>query len=256
MRTTLRRGISRMLHLDDQQRIDGYRALLLQDDVPSAAELSPLESRLARMLITNVADQVLAKERNPAVRSRSLWAHPQARAELATSPRCGATEGGPPASPSQGPSGRCRSTADTRGSRFWRRWARAMASRPHPGAKASTTPKGAGADLLASLSTKPAVSSRQPPDTATTRSRANASTGRASQGHEKRVRLAGDIKTTCRWDARFCCLHALGSTTAPSGSLARPTYVSHEGERPMAVTWQLQTPLPGDLFAAFAAAVA
>lgn len=33
-------------------------------------------------------------------------------------------------------------------------------------------------------------------------------------------------------------------------------YVSHEGELPMAVTWRLDVPLPGDLFEAFAAAVA
>jgi hypothetical protein len=33
-------------------------------------------------------------------------------------------------------------------------------------------------------------------------------------------------------------------------------YVTHDGERPMAVTWRLETPLPGDLFEAFAAAVA
>lgn len=33
-------------------------------------------------------------------------------------------------------------------------------------------------------------------------------------------------------------------------------YVSHEGELPMAVTWRLHRPLPGDLFATFAAAVA
>jgi hypothetical protein len=32
-------------------------------------------------------------------------------------------------------------------------------------------------------------------------------------------------------------------------------YVSHRGERPIAVTWKLRTPLPGDLFAQFAAAV-
>jgi hypothetical protein len=37
--------------------------------------------------------------------------------------------------------------------------------------------------------------------------------------------------------------------------LGPATYVRHEGERPMAVTWKLHTPLPGDLFAAFAAAV-
>jgi hypothetical protein len=33
-------------------------------------------------------------------------------------------------------------------------------------------------------------------------------------------------------------------------------YVSHEGELPMAITWRLDFPLPGDLFACFAAAVA
>ncbi len=34
------------------------------------------------------------------------------------------------------------------------------------------------------------------------------------------------------------------------------TYVRHVGERPMAITWTLYHPLPGDLFASFAAAVA
>jgi hypothetical protein len=38
--------------------------------------------------------------------------------------------------------------------------------------------------------------------------------------------------------------------------LGPATYVQHEGERPMAVTWRLHVPLSGDLFAAFAAAVA
>lgn len=33
-------------------------------------------------------------------------------------------------------------------------------------------------------------------------------------------------------------------------------YLGHEGEQPMAITWQLHHPLPGDLFARFAAAVA
>lgn len=34
------------------------------------------------------------------------------------------------------------------------------------------------------------------------------------------------------------------------------TYVRHQSERPMQITWRLQHALPGDLFAAFAAAVA
>jgi hypothetical protein len=38
--------------------------------------------------------------------------------------------------------------------------------------------------------------------------------------------------------------------------LGSATYVSHQGERPMAITWKLAEPLSGDLFATFAAAVA
>jgi hypothetical protein len=38
--------------------------------------------------------------------------------------------------------------------------------------------------------------------------------------------------------------------------IGRATYLHHEGERPMAVTWKLTVPLPGDLYAQFAAAVA
>jgi hypothetical protein len=38
--------------------------------------------------------------------------------------------------------------------------------------------------------------------------------------------------------------------------LGPAAYVKHVGERPMAITWRLRHPLPGDLFAQFAAAVA
>lgn len=38
--------------------------------------------------------------------------------------------------------------------------------------------------------------------------------------------------------------------------LGPATYMSHKGEKPMAITWKLEYPLPGDLFAKFAAAVA
>jgi hypothetical protein len=38
--------------------------------------------------------------------------------------------------------------------------------------------------------------------------------------------------------------------------LGPASYVRHESELPMSVTWRLAHPLPGDLFASFAAAVA
>ncbi|MGV8979041.1 MAG: DUF3427 domain-containing protein, partial [Cellulomonas sp.] len=38
--------------------------------------------------------------------------------------------------------------------------------------------------------------------------------------------------------------------------LGPATYRGHVGEQPMAITWELHTPLPGDLYQAFGAAVA
>ncbi len=38
--------------------------------------------------------------------------------------------------------------------------------------------------------------------------------------------------------------------------LGPATYRGHVGEKPMAITWELHTPLPGDLYQSFAAAVA
>jgi hypothetical protein len=38
--------------------------------------------------------------------------------------------------------------------------------------------------------------------------------------------------------------------------LGPATYVRHERERPIAITWRLHMPLPSDLYTAFAAAVA
>ena len=73
--------------------------------------------------------------------------------------------------------------------------------------------------------------------------RQDSPTGQRYQDHEHRgssVLLFAREQPT---DRAFWCL-------GPA------TYVRHEGETPMAVTWQLQFPLPGDLFARFAVAVA
>ena len=48
---------------------------------------------------------------------------------------------------------------------------------------------------------------------------------------------------------------AFGNTAA-FFCLGLADYGSHEGERPIAITWRLRTPIPGDLFGVFRAAVA
>ena len=73
--------------------------------------------------------------------------------------------------------------------------------------------------------------------------RADSETGRRYQQHEalgSSVMLFGRLRSD---DRAFWFL-------GPA------TYVKHESELPMAVTWRLDHPLPGDLFAQFAAAVA
>ena len=79
---TLRRGIGRMLHVDDRQRVDGYRSLLESTRPPQLDGLSGLEVRLVRMLVANVADQVVSRDTPLQSAVDLLWSHPQVIVEL------------------------------------------------------------------------------------------------------------------------------------------------------------------------------
>jgi hypothetical protein len=73
--------------------------------------------------------------------------------------------------------------------------------------------------------------------------RANSETGRRYQRHES---LGSTILLFARLRTDDRAFWFLGPAK----------YVRHESETPMAITWRLAFPLPGDLFATFAAAVA
>jgi hypothetical protein len=73
--------------------------------------------------------------------------------------------------------------------------------------------------------------------------RADSETGKRYQNHAS---LGSDVMLFAR----------LRTSDRAFWFLGPAEYVSHRGERPMAVTWRLKHPLPGDLFASFAAAVA
>ena len=72
---------------------------------------------------------------------------------------------------------------------------------------------------------------------------ADSETGLRYQEHESH---GSHILLFARLNAGERAFHFLGPAS----------YVRHESERPMAITWKLQHPLPGDLYQAFAAAVA
>jgi hypothetical protein len=73
--------------------------------------------------------------------------------------------------------------------------------------------------------------------------RADSETGRRYKEHE---RIGSSIMLFARLRSDDRAFYFLGPGT----------YVKHESEMPMAVTWRLAHPLSGDLFASFAAAVA
>ena len=126
----LRRGVARMLHVDDDQRTGTYRSWLGDDRPPDVESMGVLEQRLARMLAASLAGQALPAELSLTFLSKS--------------------------------------TPDTRASRFWPRSARGRTPEHHSGAKASTTLKPSVPTCWHSPSTRRAATSRPRPDTATT----------------------------------------------------------------------------------------
>jgi superfamily II DNA or RNA helicase/HKD family nuclease len=251
----LRRGIGRMQHVDDRQRLDGYRALLAQDGRPDVTSLAILEARLLRMLTANLADQVVGKAHPMQDAVDLVWAHRQVILEVQE--LLDALRDAPnhlqgtaiPGIPLQVHSQYTRieilaavGEGNYAKTPQWR--------------EGVYDAKSVGADLLAFTLDKtsgdfsPTTRYR---DYAISRdlihwesqslTSANSPTGRRYQQH---VAMDRSILLFARTRADERAFWFLGPAT----------YVSHEGERPMAVTWRLHVPLSGDLFAAFAAAVA
>ncbi len=255
--TPLRRAIGRLLHVDDRRRTAGWARLLAAVDPPSAGTLAEQERRLLHMLVASVADQVLPRTASLQDGVDLLWAHPQVRRELgellgvledridhlqvplATHPDC----------PLQ---------LHARYTRLEILAAFGLSA----GAKIPSWQSGvynaeaAGADLLAFTLDKssggfsPTTRYR---DYAISRTlihwesqsatRAGSATGQRYIHHE---RMGRHILLFARLRADDRAFWFLGPAR----------YRHHEGERPMAITWELDHPLPADLYQAFAAAVA
>jgi superfamily II DNA or RNA helicase/HKD family nuclease len=251
----LRRGIGRMLHIDDHQRIDSYTRLVCRGSAPRLADLTDAERRLVRMLTASLADSVLGKTTSGQDAVDIVWSHPQVLTELAELfgvLRAQVDHLHHPALPDL--------PLQVHG-RYTRIEILAAAGE----GKAAKTPqwregvydaKGLRADLLAFTLDK--TSGEFSPTTryrdyaispelvhweSQSGTRADSPTGHRYRTH---AAMGRSILLFARARAEDRAFWFLGPAT----------YVSHENERPMAVTWRLHTPLPGDLFAAFAAAVA
>ena len=251
-----RRACGRLLHVDDHERIDTYRRLLASASPPTVTDLGERERRLLRMLVASVADSALAKGTDLEAASALVWSHPEVVTEL-------------------------RELLDVLAGRIDHVHA-PLTSRPDVplqvharysrieilaafgvGEDAKVAPwqtgvywaKTARADLLAFTLDK--TSGQFSPTTryrdyalsrelihweSQSATRAASPTGERYQQH---VQQRSDIMLFARLRADDRAFWFLGPAS----------YVKHESELPMAVTWRLEHLLPGDLYAAFRAAV-
>jgi hypothetical protein len=253
----LRRACGRLTHIDDQGRIDAYRRVLGSTMPPDPVQLSVFDRRLLRMIVAALVDKVVAKTASLAEGCALVWAHPQVRSEVlqlleVLSDRI---------SHISTPLGTDSNVPLAIHARYTRIEILA-AFGIGGGAKVAPWQTGvywaseANADLLAFTLDK--TSGQFSPTTryrdyaisrdlihweSQTVTRAGGETGQRYQRH---MQKGSSVMLFARLRSDERAFYFLGPAT----------YVRHEGELPMAVTWRLATPLPGDLFASFAAAVA
>lgn len=253
----LRRGIGRLLHVDDRTRLDAYRTLFAEDQPPALEMMSEMERRTVRMLAAGLMDQVLTRDSILQGAVDLLWQHPQVRSELAEvfDVLVDKIDHVHTRVPGE----------DNLPLRIHARYTRLeilAAFGLSAGAKAPQWREGvyyaqdARADLLAFTLDKSSGGfspSTRYQDYAVSRTlihwesqsttRADSPTGLRYRQHEARGHLIF-LFTRLRADDRAFWF------------LGPARYRGHEGERPMAVTWKLDTPLSGDMYSMFAAAVA
>lgn len=255
----LRRAVTRLLHVDDEARIRAYRRIVQAARTGEAETPAILDQRYQRMLLASLfrnADHTLATLDDG---MHELAKHPQVidelfelfdlladRIEHVTTPLAGL------------PSNPLRIHA-----RYTRDEILAAFGHRDP-ASVKVAPWQSGvmwlpdvpADLLTITLDK--TSGNFSPTTryrdyainehllhweSQSVTRADSATGRRYQRHGEQ---GSHVFVFARHHANDRAFYALGPVR----------YVEHQGEKPMAVTWRLDVPLPGDLFQSFAAAVA
>jgi superfamily II DNA or RNA helicase len=253
----LRRAVGRLLHIDDMVRIEGYRRLLASETPPDPDQLPVRDRRLLRMLVASLVDTVAAKETSLSEGAQILWHHPQVRAELGEllNVLTRRIEHLPVPLTSHPEIPLLIHASCTRIEILAAFDVGESATVPLWQSGVFWVP-GSRADLLAFTLDK--TSGKFSPTTryrdyavdlnlvhweSQSGTRAESETGRRYQHH---VNMGTSVMLFARKRVDERAFYFLGPAT----------YVKHESEQPMAVTWRLHHSLPGDLFEEFAAAIA
>jgi superfamily II DNA or RNA helicase len=252
----LRRACGRLVHVDDMERIEYWRRWLQQSS-PETAAMTEREQRTARMLLAQLLDQVAERDTTLVTGATLLWSHPQVRAELAELLEVLAERiahvamrlDGLPDIPLQVHArytrheilAACGVTEGVK-SPTWREGVR-FATEVPADLFAFTFDKTSGQFSPTTRYRDYAISADLIHWESQSTTSSGSTTGQRYQNHE---RDGSHVFLFARINADDRAFYFLGPGT----------YVSHTGERPMAITWRLKHPLPGDLFSSFAAAVA
>lgn len=253
-----RRAVGRLLHVDDVERMDAYRQIIESDSPPDLGAMDERQRRFARMLVAQVTESALEKTTTLAAAMSLLWQHPQVRAEIAElldvlRDRIDHLPRSLPA-----PHERIPLSVHARYTRIEILAALGVGdvARVSPWQTGVYWAKEERVDLLAVTLDK--TSGQFSPTTryrdhaisrdlfhweSQSATRADSDTGRRYQHH---ARLGTAIFLFARQRADERAFRFLGPAT----------YVSHQSECPMAITFRLHHALPGDVFTSFAAAVA
>jgi superfamily II DNA or RNA helicase len=257
----LRRSVGRLLHVDDDVRLSGYCELLAMPAPPQVDDMEERDRRGVRMLVSQMVDKVsrdILPAGSPLQEGVDLiWRHPQVRAEAVEVLK--ALDGRVEHVHARLPN---RPEVPLLVHAGYSRLEILSAFGHGNDARVASWQSGViwipdeAADLFAVTLDK--TGSTFSP---TTRYRDYA-LSRTLFHWESQAATREDSATGERYQH-----HAERGSSVLLFARERPTdrafwflgpatYVRHEGEMPMAVTWRLDFPLPGDLFARFAAAVA
>jgi superfamily II DNA or RNA helicase len=254
---TLLRGCGRMLHVDDLRRIGAYRRALQESDVSYLTTLSAGDRRLVQMLVASIADKGVAKDTSLTDGLALLQAHANVRNELLAildvleSRISHATQrlASHPDVPLEIHARYSRleilAACGLRDGAKMPPWQTGVywAKPTHADLLAFTLDKTSGGFSPTTRYRDYAVSRDLIHWESQSGTRADSSTGQRYQHH---VNQGSSIMLFARLNTDDRAFWFLGPAT----------YVKHEGEQPMAITWQLKHPLPADLYTTFAAAVA
>lgn len=250
----MRRALGRLTHIDDPVRIAHYRELADRNNPPDLAAANLRERRLAHMLATVLTQSVAGAGESLAAAMGLIWQHPQVLLELGQLMEVlsDQIEHVPIALATHPDVPMCIHARYTRreilaafgdGSTLaipeWREGTRWL-----PGSDvdllAITIDKSSGHFSPTTRYRDYAISADLLHWESQSTTRAGSETGRRYQQHASRGSTILPFARMATGDAFWL--------------LGPACYRSHEGERPMAIVWRLEVPLPGDLSSAFAAA--